>query len=182
MRTLSCPERIVICKDDRGLPSMIPEDVFLSSLKRKNTPTIESNSCNSSQELPSDESDERRKSSVISAIRRESISLVVSAWTSLRGIAFAIIGASLFTINSTTAKYITGVSPALISLVQYIIVTILAGSSIFSIDLQKSYKLLSVSKRDQLWIVLRGLSSATGMFCCYMCVQLLPLANVSKML
>ncbi|XP_074602996.1 solute carrier family 35 member G1-like [Brevipalpus obovatus] len=178
MRTLSCPERIVVCKDSRGLASMIPEDDFLSTfVKKKNTHILESNSCNSSGQLPSINSDKQRKASIISVIRRESISLVVSAWTSLRGIVFAMIGASLYTINSTTAKYISQVNPALISLAQYAILTILAGSSVFSIDLHKSYKLLNVSQKDLLWILLRGLSSATGMFCCYTCVQLLSLAN-----
>ncbi|XP_074598111.1 solute carrier family 35 member G1-like [Brevipalpus obovatus] len=126
-----------------------------------------------SQVSGSSSSFSRRASETFSNLRRHSVQLTISAWQSLRGIIFAIIASTLFSMSGMMVKFATDVDPALMCLLRFFEMGIFGAASLVSVP-----NVPILGPRDaRIWIFLRGITGATGMYLRYVTIHLLPLAN-----
>ncbi|XP_074596341.1 solute carrier family 35 member G1-like [Brevipalpus obovatus] len=95
-------------------------------------------------------------------------------WTNFRGVFFALVSSTFFAFIGVLVKFATDVQPPLIALGRFFIMAILATASIVSVSGQGP---VLGPKDAQIWLILRGVTGAMGMYLRYQTIQLLPLAN-----
>lgn len=111
----------------------------------------------------------------INNLRKQSVAVTLSFWASFRGLFFALLSSAFFSMISVLVKFTSDVDPSFIGLIRFIEMGILASASLASIPDEP----ILGPKDVRIWMVLRGISGATGMYLRYLTIQLLPLANVS---
>lgn len=109
--------------------------------------------------------------------RRESIEIVLSFWTSFRGILAAGLAGVLYTANAAIVKHLSDINPSMLMLISFSLQTIL---SLIMIE--------SSSRRDRQffgppdcrgWVIAQALATTSAIYLRYVASQMLALANVS---
>ncbi|XP_053211886.1 pseudopaline exporter CntI-like [Panonychus citri] len=128
-----------------------------------------------SNSLPTGNYVGRKASIVMSNLRRSSVQVVISVWTSFRGIFFAFLSAIFFSITSAIVKHLSDIHPGVMSLFRFI------GILLFSIPMVTEVGARNIlgPRNLRLWVLLRGVAGATSVYLRYCALQYLPIANAT---
>ncbi|XP_015789712.1 solute carrier family 35 member G1-like [Tetranychus urticae] len=117
----------------------------------------------------------RKASIVISNLRRSSVQVVISVWTSFRGIFFAFLSAVFFSITSAIVKHLSEIHPGIMSCFRFI------GILLFSLPMvsEVGFRNILGPRELRFWVLLRGIAGATSVYLRYCALQYLPIANAT---
>ncbi|XP_074597855.1 serine/threonine-protein kinase polo [Brevipalpus obovatus] len=117
----------------------------------------------------------RRASVAFSNLRKGSVLVVLSFWTSFRGVFLSLLSALLFSITTVIVKFLTGVDPSLMALFRFVGITLFSFAAFDDITMDDVFAPPDCRR----WVLLRGIVGATSNYLRYVTLHLLPLANAT---
>lgn len=116
----------------------------------------------------------KRASITLSHLRRNSRQIVISAWTSFRGVFYSFISSIFFSVTTAIVKHLTAIHPGTLACFRFL------GVILFALPMVSDLGENIFGPSDlRFWVMLRGIAGATSLYLRYCALHLLPLANAT---